>query len=61
VVELIPAKQKELKEVSTKYGDKALGQVTVSQVGASLPIPFVCLEQSPVHPRSFPAGHRWGA
>lgn len=31
VVELIPAKQKEMKDVMTKYGDKSLGQVTVSQ------------------------------
>lgn len=28
----MPAKQKELKEVSTKYSDKSLGNVTVSQV-----------------------------
>jgi hypothetical protein len=32
LVELIPQKQKELKEVSTKYADKSLGEVTVSQV-----------------------------
>ena len=32
LVELMPAKQKELKEVSTKYSDKSLGNVTVSQV-----------------------------
>ncbi|RYY38129.1 citrate (Si)-synthase, eukaryotic [archaeon] len=31
VVELIPSKQKELKEVMTKYGEKSLGNVTVSQ------------------------------
>ena len=31
LVELIPEKQKELKEVSTKFGDKSLGNVTVSQ------------------------------
>jgi hypothetical protein len=34
VVELMPAKQKELKEISTKYAEKSLGQVTVSQVSA---------------------------
>jgi hypothetical protein len=32
VTELIPGKQKELKEVLAKYADKSLGQVTVSQV-----------------------------
>jgi hypothetical protein len=31
VVELIPQKQKELKEVSSKYAEKSLGNVTVSQ------------------------------
>lgn len=31
VVQLIPAKQKELKEVTAKYGEKGLGEVTVSQ------------------------------
>ena len=31
VVSLIPEKQKELKEINTKYGDKVLGPVTISQ------------------------------
>jgi citrate synthase len=31
VLDLIPAKQKELKEFSAKYGEKELGNVTVSQ------------------------------
>ena len=32
MLDLIPAKQKELKEFSAKYGEKELGNVTVSQV-----------------------------
>ena len=32
VFELVPAKQKELKELNAKYGEKDLGKVTVSQV-----------------------------
>lgn len=35
VISLIPQKQAELKEVSSKYGDKSLGNVTVSQVRPS--------------------------
>lgn len=31
IVELVPEKQKELKEISTKYAEKSLGNVTVSQ------------------------------
>lgn len=32
MLDLIPAKQKELKEFTAKYGEKELGNVTVSQV-----------------------------
>lgn len=36
MVALIPEKQKQLKEINTKYGAKSLGEVTVSQVRASV-------------------------
>ena len=36
LVQLIPEKQKELKDVSTKYANTSLGEVTVSQVCGGL-------------------------
>jgi hypothetical protein len=33
VIQLIPEKQKQLKEINTTYGSKSLGEVTVAQVG----------------------------
>ena len=38
-MQLIPEKQHELKEVSTKFANKSLGEVTVSQVGLAEPPP----------------------
>ena len=34
-MQLVPEKQKELKEISTKFGATSLGPVTVAQVGSS--------------------------
>jgi len=47
VVELIPEKQKELKELGAKYGEKSLGNVTVSQcVGGARDVKCMLWETS---------------
>lgn len=56
VMQLVPEKQKELKEISTKYGATSLGPVTVAQASFRFTFwpctPALCLEVPPC------AGHR---
>jgi hypothetical protein len=51
--QLVPVKQAEFKELSDKFGNKSLGEVTVSQVRAVAP-----RRHAPSPPPLFPVSHR---